>query len=67
MKLKDIVKGSVVRAKDNRGEFVVTANYGDRVTLVRAIELTEEHVHSWRVVASEHKVLETPLDIEKNT
>jgi hypothetical protein len=38
--LSDINRGDIVRHKSSADSYVVTAHYGDRLTLVRTVELT---------------------------
>ena len=40
---KELTRGSIVRHKMSSDSYVVTAHYGDRVTVVRTIDMTQPH------------------------
>jgi hypothetical protein len=39
-KLKELKTGDIIRSRFNQEVYVVTANYGDRVTAVSTVEVT---------------------------
>lgn len=50
-RFRTLKRGDVVKHKHDSRTFVVTANYGDRVTAVSSVDMTNPH--EWEAVPAE--------------